>query len=427
MATETNIKSTGEEEQVFEYHPNINIRVVLNGGQSTLDTATVPLQWHFSNDLIAKKPQFIVICDHLGSIENLSDSNYYSFGTRHIIEVKKLASYIQLHCSGRHHFVIMVFYGDKKDALERAHKYMKKDGSAYGKSLFVSSILKNNKDEDTYSCEMTIVEFDVPLGLFSERPKSKFGQAIWEWVNRWYSTDPIDQCDYRRRKIFAFTIQLILFLIGRAIAGLFITLYSIIGAAVLWFIGWKSISVLPNIVSAWKKIDKAESDLRKYGSCRMYQSYRDAPDKVSKFIPKWRVPIFLIFDVVCVVAFVNLIMSLTLDYGIVFLIILGALVLFVLLSTIAVNFFSTPERKARRLKRKESAVEQQEVRKMRVEKNKVEIKEEKYINFLRQNTTLSLAPTKVDVAVVIKRVNPVTKFILGYWATKAKVCKPFAK
>ena len=70
----------------------------------------------------------------------------------------------------------------------------------------------------------------------------------------------------------------------------------------------------------------------------MYQSYRDAPDKVSKFIPKWRVPIFLIFDVVCVVAFVNLIMSLTLDYGIVFLIILGALVLFVLLSTIAVNF-----------------------------------------------------------------------------------------
>jgi hypothetical protein len=411
-----------EEQKIFSYTTNPNIKLVLNGGQSTLETATVPIEWHFSNELIAKRPQYIMICDHQGSLVELKNSTHYMFGVRHLFDVRTLVSYVQLQRAGRHHFVALVFYGDKKDALDRAHQYTKKDGSTYDKRLFVPSVLANNQDNDIYSCEMTTVEFEVPSQLFSERPKNKFGQAIWAWANRWFDTDPVDQCDYRRRRIFAFTLQPILFLIGRLIFGVAGTLYTTIGAGILWFIGWRPIPVFANIAASWKNED-FESDLNRYDQWRKCKSWNETEDKKSQFVPVWKVPAIIALDIVSVVFFITLVALLTISYGIIFIMILGAVGLCALLGTVLVKFFSNQDRRAERKERKQL----QTAKKEEVGKTKEQMLDEKLMLFLKQNAELSLTPTRVQIGVVIRKVNPVTKFVLGYWATKAKVCKPFAK
>ncbi|MFH1899493.1 MAG: hypothetical protein ABIJ82_03470 [Patescibacteria group bacterium] len=409
-----------EEQKVFSYTPNPNINLVLNGGQSTLDTATVPIEWHFSNELIAKRPQYIMICDHPDSLVELNNSTYYSFGVRHLFDVRTLVSYVQLHRAGRHCFIALVFYGDKKDALERAHKYTKKDNRYYNKSLYVHSVLINNQDNDVYSCEMTTVEFEVPPQLFSERPKSKFGQIIWAWVNRWCDTDPVDECAYRRRKIFAFTLQPILFLICRLLTGSVGTLYTAIGASILWFIGWRPIPVFANIAASWKS-KGFKLELNRYCWWRVCKGWDETENGQDQYIPVSKVPAIITLDIIGAIVFITLVVWFVMNYGVIVIIMLGVVGLCALLGTILVKFFNSPDRRAKKkeLKHLQAA--------KGVGKTKEQMLDEKLIKFLKQNAELSLTPIRVRVGVVIRKVNPVTKFILSYWATKAKVCKPFAK
>lgn len=53
------------------------------------------------------------------------------------------------------------------------------------------------------------IEIEVPEGIFAKEPP-KWEQA---WVNYFFDMRPFDQCNYRRRRIFAYTIQPLLFLL----------------------------------------------------------------------------------------------------------------------------------------------------------------------------------------------------------------------
>jgi hypothetical protein len=108
---------------VQQYEPNPNIKLVLNGGQTTLDGATIPLEWHFSEKLIEKKPRYIVVHDHESSLKSLLGGMHYKPEHAYGFEVKDLAGFIQLHRPGHHCFVVMVFYGSQKDSLGRAQIY----------------------------------------------------------------------------------------------------------------------------------------------------------------------------------------------------------------------------------------------------------------------------------------------------------------
>lgn len=62
----------------------------------------------------------------------------------------------------------------------------------------------------------------VPEGIFAPEP------AEWEkaWVNHYLGRNrPVDQCDFRRRRLFAYTVQLVLMFFG-IMARLLITLFS---------------------------------------------------------------------------------------------------------------------------------------------------------------------------------------------------------
>ena len=71
------------------------------------------------------------------------------------------------------------------------------------------------------------LDIDVPKDYFAPEPK--------EWVKRWgnliWPYPPIDQCEFRRRKIFAFTLQpigVLAWLFGRAVAAFVLALVGLL-------------------------------------------------------------------------------------------------------------------------------------------------------------------------------------------------------
>lgn len=81
------------------------------------------------------------------------------------------------------------------------------------------------------------VVIEVPEDCFAPEPPA------WEqnWVNMFYPTDPRDQCEYRRRRIIAYTLKPIIMLLYLIFAILARTLV----ATVMLVFGWWNISLRP--------------------------------------------------------------------------------------------------------------------------------------------------------------------------------------
>lgn len=79
------------------------------------------------------------------------------------------------------------------------------------------------------------IDVDMPNGCFASEP-SDFEKA---WVNWLVRSKAIDQCDFRRRRIFAYTVQPIVFLS--------IFLFRLVMATLLFLCGQKGISINPLI------------------------------------------------------------------------------------------------------------------------------------------------------------------------------------
>jgi hypothetical protein len=399
------------------YTPSPHVKLVLNGGQQILDSATIPVEWHFSNELIEKKPRYIVICDQEGPLsEHLSGFGSNS-GHRHVFAIEDLVGYIQLHCSGRHHFVIHVICGDAGGAKTRAKNLMKEEvHGRYELSINSSNLLKGWRDEDKDEA-ITALEFEVPKELFAEKPETPFGRFVWLWVNRWFRYAPVDQCEYRKRKWTAFTIQPPLFLLGHLLLGVFGTLYTLIGAFILLFIGYRPISVLMNVVDAWAYPGRFTLNLSEHGRDR-WRVWSYEYGVPPKCIPLWAIPTVVLswgvigtFGVYLLSSFLPLISAVV------------ALVAFVSAVALIARYLKLRARDEMRMQQRREAA----ARAAELEEERRKAREEAGIRLLKAYATLDNVPDKVDIQRVLKRVDRVTRFRLSFWGLKAKVCKPFAK
>jgi hypothetical protein len=242
---------------------------------------------------------------------------------------------------------------------------------------------------------------------------------MWNWVNRWYGSSPIDECAYRKRKIMAFTTQPILFLIGRLIAGVVCTLYSLIGSFFLLFLGYRPTSLIKNILHSWWDIDFFESDLFEYYNNRWRRWGED------KFIPTFLVPYVVVFELLGLyVVFVQLkklwVSASSVSVSPVDFLpwLIGSIVGFSLffLLRMAIKKIYNPKR-----------IQRAEEARVEARKQILKSKEELYVTYLKENTVLSKAPKSVDIKKILPKVSTVTKFHLSFWNLKSKVCRPFVR
>lgn len=237
-----------------------SIGIVLNGGDLELDDATVPFQIAFNQEIAKGKPTHILVIDVTKNVFEKDDQTkedirkYYNDNSERKFFNLEPINYFQFKSPGIHNLIfILLSIPSKKDFREEEKSYLSKETrNSYFHSISYESIEENNLE--SYQCGYCEVIVDVPKQFFAEKPQSGFKSILWRYVNSWYSTPPIDQCDFRKRSIGAYTIKPILLLIAFAFRILFSFFALLItsGARIIAFIfGFQPVRFIPKKKEFW--------------------------------------------------------------------------------------------------------------------------------------------------------------------------------
>lgn len=186
-----------------------SVRVVLNGGKFELNDATIPFQIGFDESIANLKPTHILVVDVTENYfyQSGERKNYNSQAERSLFKLEPI-QYLQLKRPGIHHLVFILFSGVDSDYYEYL---MMKNHSSYENDLWFESIENNDLKHQVGYAEVIIT---VPEIFFAKEPETKFERAIYAWTNSWHNLKPVDECEYRKRRIFAFTVKPILWFLG---------------------------------------------------------------------------------------------------------------------------------------------------------------------------------------------------------------------
>lgn len=227
-----------------------SVKVVLNGGKYQLEQATIPFQIGFDKAIADKKPTHILVIDVTNDPfykENGERKEYDSYSERTFFEIEPV-QHLQLHKDGVHRLIFVLFgFGNSRYTEKQAMGYfLDKKFSGYDNDLSYR-VLENLKED--YQLGYAEVVVDVPKELFASEPETKFQKAIHRWVNSWYKQKPMDECDYRKRAIWAFTAKPILWLLGlvpRIICSILLAVIIPVIRLLFFFAGLQPVYFFPN-------------------------------------------------------------------------------------------------------------------------------------------------------------------------------------
>ncbi len=194
------------------------LKVVLNGGRSVLENATVPFKIGFDPSVADRKPTHVLVItlpyvyyenNASGSLH--TDPRLNLVGERQIFDLTTL-DFIQFHKPGKQNIIFVLLKDPSKytkdTILQKASL-----GSFYKYNLNFDDISKDSVSGLNILgyCEELV---DVPKEFFAIRPKSGLKKHWHSWVNRWYRYPTVDQCLFRKRVPLALTVQLAVWLTG---------------------------------------------------------------------------------------------------------------------------------------------------------------------------------------------------------------------
>lgn len=188
---------------------------------------TIAITWCVSHETLDKLSKREILDPQVVICVAPSADNKYDIRKefRKVVPLKDLMTYVEFRNPGKNK--IWAFISGHDGAKRVKRKYMTREG------YFVSDILTCEGDEFTphivahlpYMTALPI-EVEVPAECFAPEP------AEWEkaWVNHWFYNKPIDQCNYRRRRLLAYTIQPIAFFLMGVVKTLILLMATLIGA-----------------------------------------------------------------------------------------------------------------------------------------------------------------------------------------------------
>jgi len=333
--------------------------------------------------------------------------------------------------------VVAVRGKNEEDAKQRVQKYLSKEYRyQYDMSLSWEQAEHNDlQSRDWYLVASTVEEFEVPEELFARKPETKTSKLVWKWANLWFDSDPIDECDYRRRKILAFTLQpplMAIFQLLRRIVGIGYSLYILLASLATLFVGYRPRPIFKEMWMAFKFDRYAEWGVRKYDhhdvpygksvyrlwSVERVEGEHGYKDEL-KYMPIAPIQIFLL--AVSAAGVYLLVKFLPPD---IWRIVLGIAAAVGFVALVVYGFFkyldkTSPERKEKRRLEAEAA-----------EKERV-TQQELMRKWMLENFDLSKKTNEVDLTRIPVPLDfqgkVVQKFRVNYWTLKAKICKPFSK
>lgn len=421
-----------KEEPGVPHSLDAGIRLVLNGGNPIMEQATIPIQWFFSKEVAAKRPTHILIIE-----QDSKEIDDPFEGSRYLYKITDRVGVIQVFSPGRHRILALALNDSK------GPDYLEKDSRRrYNKSIRATDIvggseLTGNVAINTYFSRIgedvvgaAIQEVEVPEELFARKPGGPLRETIWRWTNRWFSTPPRDQCEYRTRLIWAFTVQPLLFAIGMilrySIAFLCTVLLPLLRAVVL-FCGFRPVPFFAGIKEIWRWEYDAESEetLFRYDHWQYraweWSYYRGT----TKRMPITGIEILAVLGIIWqAVKFYRWDTEVFYQVAIVLdsvLIAIGAVMAFIMLRALLNNWIQDCKDKEREQKIKELE---------RLKSRPIEAQPlDNYSRWLTTNLTSHLAPVRVDLRKLppAYKMGVVQKFRVGFWNVKMKICRPFAR
>ncbi len=190
-------------------------------------SGSIPIAWCIDKALRAElaseeiKDPAVVICIYPDN-EKMDDYEYHerSKEQRFVFRLTDLMGYVFIGRPGKNNIVGFV----ARDYRCAVNEYLSKRGTEYESSIFnndATEVTPRWSDElytKVYSTDpegdgemlsrtrinvSSVISVDVPSFCFAKEPSK------WEksWVNHLFKSKAVDQCDFRKRRLFAYTVQ----------------------------------------------------------------------------------------------------------------------------------------------------------------------------------------------------------------------------
>lgn len=406
---------------------SLGMKVVLNNGKLEMNSASIPIQWFFDEATIAKNPTHILIVEQ-NEYEAKRDDFYTGIvGERYGCKVSEGVRFIQFLKPGCRKISVYALR-DTQDAsgkLRLESFLMRSSERIYNSSLLGKQKLLKLIEQDGNWCGIiafATIDIEVPRELFAEKPKTALGKAVWWWTNLLFEKKLRDECHYRKRAVFAFTIQPILMLLVIPLVTVFALVcsaYVLLGSFFCLFFGFR-----PEPIKVFKDSyndgPPPRVNLLKYRwENRKYRLWSASTDG-NTYMPVTGIEIALacasiyafrllsVYYTVHSPTATNLLISFVLTlFSLIIVIWTARLIQYVK------EYVVNPQaRKAREKEEKQRKAAERELEKARYQK------------WLHE--TLIADGIRRPTAYTTKE-RLVQRFYVGYWTLVAKVCKPFAR
>lgn len=210
--------------------------------ETKVQDASIPIRWCLNQKELEELKMRKVKNPHL-LLVTVHDKQEVD---RYLIPLDQMLAYIQFHKPGENRILATVVWCEDSEINQPTsklrHWFLQRSSSGG----YEQNILKDDGENFLLNLgyfrlkqqvELIVV---VPAELFAKEPPA------WEkwWVNLWHETKkPRDQCQYRRRRMLAYSIQPLVVLLFMIV----ISIFRALAAAVLLFLGKRGVDLKPII------------------------------------------------------------------------------------------------------------------------------------------------------------------------------------
>lgn len=242
------------------------IKLMIAEQDRAVQNAIVPVRWCVERETLevlrqkgVKKPYVLIVVP-----------SEFGEDDRWLAPLEQLVEYVQFQRSGKNYILATIVWIKEDDLpfnLDRMFLWKKSD--KYKKHLVDFDYQSDDSDGGYKKINpelrsigdrlgFTRIEVVVPEQLFAKKAPE------WEqrWVNLWYESKPKDQCQYRKRRVLAYTIQPPAILLWMMLK----TLFCVILAAFLLMFGMRGVSLKPLIHPFRNDAGDVWRDVKKNGS-----------------------------------------------------------------------------------------------------------------------------------------------------------------
>ncbi|MES2224731.1 MAG: hypothetical protein V4478_01960 [Patescibacteria group bacterium] len=288
-------------EQLIEGLPTV--RVVLNGGEKELHDATIPYAIGFNEAIAEAQPTHVLVIampyqNYQGKRDDIDlqyeyDVDIIKGGERWLFELSAV-NYMQFNKPGKYN-LIFILLNNVTNEVKKGILQKTSLRAWYEDSIFLYMIGERNGTgiENAY-CEELV---EIPREFFAIKPVSGIKKQWWKWVNRWFpSSDPIDECDFRKRVAIATTIQPAVWILGFLLRLLIMIVMSAIMLAIslgMFLSGLQTEGTLSTLANGYYKFVLAYPRLSFSGAFNEWFNALDNPVLKHYRIGKRKIKVFI--------------------------------------------------------------------------------------------------------------------------------------